>query len=91
MEDDAASYGSREHLRQRGGNRTRSTENDRSNFKPGMPIGYFAARGTPYERKYLTKKLGACCLFLAPLIIIPVLVITLVPVLQAVAVRIDRL
>lgn len=42
------------------------------------------ARGTPYEHKYLSKKLGFCCLFLAPPIIIVTLVITLVPVLWAI-------
>lgn len=90
--DDAASYGSREGLRpqqpsmrQRNQNSNYQEDGASTKFQPGQPLGYFAARGTPYERKFLSKKLGACCLFLFPLILIPVLVITLVPVLQAVA------
>lgn len=54
-------------------------------YQPGTPIGYLAARGTPYEKKYFTKKLGFCCLFLAPPVLIVVGVITLVPVLWAIA------
>jgi len=54
-------------------------------YQPGMPIGYLAARGTMYEKKYFTKKLGFCCLFLAPPILLIVLAITLVPVLGAIA------
>lgn len=90
MADDAASYGSREHLRQRG---VRSSETQRSTeglYRPSQPIGYLAARGTPYEKKYFSKKVGACCLFLFPIILIPVLVITLVPVLQAIASEFHR-
>lgn len=54
-------------------------------YQPGTPIGYLAARGTPYEKKYFTKKLGFCCLFLAPPILAVVGVIALVPVLWAIA------
>lgn len=49
------------------------------------PSSTLDARGTPYEKKYLSKKLGFCCLFIAPPIIIITLVITLVPVLYAIA------
>lgn len=54
-------------------------------YQPGMPIGYLAARGTPYEKKYFSRKLGACCLFMAPIVILIVLAIALVPVLWAIA------
>lgn len=53
-------------------------------YQPGVPMGYLYARGTPYEKKYMSKKLGFCCLFIAPPIIIVTLVITLVPVLWAI-------
>ncbi|CEH17102.1 Protein of unknown function DUF3712 [Ceraceosorus bombacis] len=89
MADDAASYGSRGGLVNRRGGRA-SGDTSRSNqqmYQPGQPIGYLAARGTPYEKKYFTKKLGFCCLFLAPPIIIVSLVIALVPVIWAVAVH----
>lgn len=54
-------------------------------YQPGTPLGYLAARGTPYEKKYFTKKLGMCCLFIAPPLILIILAITLVPVLGAIA------
>jgi hypothetical protein len=87
MADDAASYGSRENLRRRGqprgsGDTSRSTD---GMYRPGQPIGFLAARGTTYEKKYLTKKLGFCCKVIAPLIVIPTLVIALVPVVWAIA------
>jgi hypothetical protein len=89
---DSESFGSRRDLV----NRRRSTGNassqdggdgqaKRDMYQPGMPIGYLAARGTPYERKYFTRKLGFCCLFLAPPILLVTLAITLVPVLWAIA------
>lgn len=83
----SGSYGSRRGLvqRRRGGS---SVETDRSGqqmYQPGTPIGYLAARGTPYEKKYFSRKLGFCCLFIAPPVIIVTLVITLVPVLWAIA------
>lgn len=54
-------------------------------YQPGLPIGYLAARGTPFEKKYFTKKLGFCCLFLAPPVLLVVAVLTLVPILGAIA------
>lgn len=67
MADDAASYGSRGGLvNRRGGVRTSQESASGKMYQVGQPIGYMAARGTPYEKKYFTKKLGFCCLFLAP-------------------------
>ncbi|PWN24968.1 hypothetical protein BDZ90DRAFT_262821 [Jaminaea rosea] len=87
MADDA-SYGSRTDLvrRRRGGAGSDggSVRSGAGMYQPGRPMGYLYARGTPYEHKYLSKKLGFCCLFLAPPIIIITLVITLVPVLWAI-------
>ena len=54
-------------------------------YQPGQPIGFLKARGTPYEKKYLSRKLGYCCIFVAPITILITLAITLVPVLYAVA------
>lgn len=84
---DAGSYGSRRNLVQRrgGGSSVASDRSGQQMYQPGTPIGYLAARGTPYEKKYFTRKLGFCCLFIAPPIIIVTLVITLVPVLWAIA------
>ncbi|MCO5589830.1 hypothetical protein L7F22_043799 [Adiantum nelumboides] len=84
---DSSSYGSQNELVQR---RSRNSQDSRGRqqsdmYQPGMPIGYMAARGTPYERKYFTRKLGFCCLFLAPPILAVVGVIALVPVLYAIA------
>ncbi|KAN0059778.1 hypothetical protein ACQY0O_008352 [Thecaphora frezii] len=85
MADNA--YGSREHLR-------RSTQRSRNSgvspptvryYQPGQPIGFLKARGTPYEKKYLSRKLGFCCLFVAPIFLLVTLAITLVPVLYAIA------
>ena len=88
---DNESYGSRRDLVQRrgtqssrGSNSTRAA-GDSKYYQPGTPIGYIAARGTPFEKKYFTKKLGFCCLFLAPPVLLVVGVITLVPVLWAIA------
>lgn len=90
---DSASYGSRRRL-------APSTAAGRSNaslttadsqqpgtqmYQPGTPIGYLAARGTPFEKKYFTKKLGFCCLFLVPPVLLITLAIVLVPVLGAIA------
>lgn len=54
-------------------------------YRPGQPMGYWAARGTPYQKKYLTHRLGSCCIYLAPPIAIVALVVVLVPVLWAIA------
>ncbi|CAO1623850.1 unnamed protein product [Parajaminaea phylloscopi] len=85
---DNASYGSRTDLVRRRGGQGGSQDSVRTGagmHQPGQPMGYIYARGTPYEKKYFSKKLGFCCLFLAPPIVIIVLVITLVPVLYAIA------
>ncbi|PWN53595.1 hypothetical protein IE53DRAFT_140447 [Violaceomyces palustris] len=85
MADDA-SYGSRENLRRRAGGPSWESVEPRSEgfYQPGQPIGFLAARGTPYEKKYMSKKLGWCCLLVAPPTILITLVITLIPVLYAV-------
>lgn len=62
-----------------------SSRRGQAMYQPGTPIGYLAARGTPYEKKYFTKKLGFCCLFLAPPILLVTLAIALVPALYAIA------
>ncbi|WFD30560.1 hypothetical protein MSPP1_001581 [Malassezia sp. CBS 17886] len=54
--------------------------------RPGQPIGYFSARDTPYQKKFISRKLIFCCL-LQPLIAVIALVIILLPVLYAVAVH----
>lgn len=84
------SYGSRQDLVRRGtrGSRTSDASTNRDGqhmYQPGLPIGYLAARGTPFEKKYFTKKLGACCLFLAPPILAVTGVLTLVPILYGIA------
>lgn len=87
MADDRSATSQEGLVRQRrsAGSQRSSTGNAADHhYQPGAPIGYLAARGTPYERKYMTRKLGACCLFLAPPIIIISLVIALVPVLYAI-------
>lgn len=54
-------------------------------YRPGQPIGYFSAHGSPYQKKYLGKKLSFCCLWVAPPVLIVSLVIALVPVIWALA------
>lgn len=54
-------------------------------YQPGLPIGYFAAKGTVYQKKYFTKKLAWCFLFVAPPFFVITMVITLLPVLGAIA------
>ncbi|CAO1639236.1 unnamed protein product [Sympodiomycopsis kandeliae] len=83
---DNASYGSRTDLvRRRGTNGSQETNRSAAGmYQPGQPIGFLYARGTPYEKKYLSKKLGFCCCFIAPPIILITLAITLVPVLWAI-------
>lgn len=58
---------------------------DVKKYQPGQPIGYLAARGTIFERKYFTRKLAACSLFFGVPITFIILVITSGPVLLAVA------
>lgn len=86
----SGSYGSRQDLVRRGTRGSRfsdaSTNRDgQQMYQPGLPIGYLAARGTIFEKKYFTKKLGVCCLFLAPPILATVGVFTLVPILYGIA------
>lgn len=64
---------------------TTSGKNGGAYYQPGTPIGYLAARGTPFEKKYFSKKLGFCCLFLAPPILLVTFALTLVPILGAIA------
>lgn len=54
-------------------------------YRPGQPIGYINAIGTPYQKKFLTKKLGFALIFIMPPTAIVGLVIALVPVLWAIA------
>ncbi len=85
MADDG--YGSRENLRRRSA--AQSVDSDTPQgagyYQPGQPIGFVRARGTPYEKKYFSRKLGYCCLFVAPGVLLVTLAITLLPVLYAVA------
>ncbi|WFD44515.1 hypothetical protein MPSI1_003183 [Malassezia psittaci] len=53
--------------------------------QPGKPIGFFAARKTPYAKKFFSKKLLIFVLFLLPILLITNLVIILLPVLMAIA------
>ena len=53
--------------------------------QPGAPIGYFAAQGTPYAKKIISKKLILFLLIFVPILIIVNLVIICLPVLWAVA------
>ncbi|TKY86943.1 hypothetical protein EX895_004231 [Sporisorium graminicola] len=87
-------YGSTEHLRSRTRRSTPSnrtddslvlTDNAPAFYTPGQPIGFLRACGTVYEKKYLSRKLGYCCIFIAPIALIVSLVIGLFPVLYAVA------
>lgn len=86
MADDG--YGSRENLRRRSAAQQSvdSVAPAAAGFhQPGQPIGFIRARGTPYEKKYFSRKLGYCCLFIAPGFLLVTLAITLLPVLYAVA------
>lgn len=85
MADDA--YGSRENLRRRSAAQSvDSVSPDGAGYyQPGQPIGFIRARGSPYEKKYFSRKLGYCCLFIAPVVLLVTLAITLLPVLYAVA------
>ncbi|EST10168.1 Protein of unknown function DUF3712 [Kalmanozyma brasiliensis GHG001] len=85
MADDG--YGSRENLRRRSGPQSVASDTPAAAgfYQPGQPIGFIRARGSPYEKKYFSRKLGYCCLFLAPGVLLVTLAITLLPVLYAVA------
>ncbi|KAJ1033702.1 hypothetical protein NDA13_001683 [Ustilago tritici] len=81
-------YGSRENLRRRSaaqGSIDSAPPSAAGYYQPGQPIGFVRARGTPYEKKYFSRKLGYCCLFVAPVVLLVTLAITLLPVLYAVA------
>lgn len=85
MADDG--YGSRENLRRRSAAQSVDSDTPAAAgfYQPGQPIGFLRARGSPYEKKYFSRKLGFCCLFLAPGVLLVTLAITLLPVLYAVA------
>ncbi|KAJ9479823.1 hypothetical protein PHBOTO_003303 [Pseudozyma hubeiensis] len=85
MADDG--YGSRENLRRRSAAQSVDSDTPAAAgfYQPGQPIGFIRARGSPYEKKYFSRKLGYCCLFLAPGVLLVTLAITLLPVLYAVA------
>ncbi|WFD32817.1 hypothetical protein MSPP1_003868 [Malassezia sp. CBS 17886] len=53
--------------------------------QPGRPIGFLAARKTPYRRKLVGRKQMLCCIFITPVVAVVSLVIILLPVLYAVA------
>jgi hypothetical protein len=86
----SGSYGSRQDLVRRGTRASRGSDSTvnrdgQQMYQPGLPIGYLAARGTIFEKKYFTKKLGFCCVFLAPPILAVTGVLTLVPILYGIA------
>lgn len=85
MADDG--YGSRENLRRRSAPQSVASDTPAAAgfYQPGQPIGFIRARGSPYEKKYFSRKLGYCCLFVAPGVLLVTLAITLLPVLYAVA------
>lgn len=86
MTDDG--YGSQEALRRRSVPRHNGEPRSSSEvqyFQPGQPVGFLRARGTAYEKKYLSRKLGCCCLFVAPFMLVVVLAITFFPILYALA------
>ena len=53
--------------------------------QPGQPIGFFAARGTPYQKKIISKKLLLFQFVVAPILLIIGLVIICLPVLYGIA------
>ena len=53
--------------------------------RPGKPIGYFAARGTPYGKKIFGKKMILFIFILLPVLAVINLAIVLLPVLLAIA------
>ncbi|WFD34248.1 hypothetical protein MCUN1_001085 [Malassezia cuniculi] len=53
--------------------------------QPGQPIGFFAARGTPYQKKFISKKLMLFNIFIAPVGLIIALVLICLPILYGVA------
>ena len=55
--------------------------------QPGRPIGFFAARGTPYQKKIISKKLLIFNFIILPILGIISLVLICLPILYAVAVH----
>ena len=53
--------------------------------QPGAPIGFFSARGTPYQKKFMSKRLMIATLVILPILFIVQLVVLLLPVLWAIA------
>ncbi|GAA95808.1 hypothetical protein E5Q_02465, partial [Mixia osmundae IAM 14324] len=64
----------------------RSSDLDNA-YRAGMPIGLLAAMGTPYAKKplYRSTKCKVLCLAILPITIVVVVIITVFPVLQAIA------
>lgn len=80
-------YGSRVNLRRRSTveSSARPRPNGGALYQPGRaPIGFLAARGTPYQKKYFSKKLGSCCIVIAPIVLLVTLAIVLTIVLYAI-------
>lgn len=50
-------------------------------------MGYLSARGTPYEKKYFTRRLACCCLFLVIPAVFIGAAILLVPVVHSLAIH----
>lgn len=81
-------YGSQEHLRRRiaqRNSRNLDSTSDAQYYQPDQPVGFLRARGTAYEKKYLSRKLGCCCLCIAPVTLLIVLALTFFPILYALA------
>ncbi|KAK0557527.1 hypothetical protein OC844_005558 [Tilletia horrida] len=77
-------YGSRRDLRMRA-SPSEVGPTTAGRFQPGVhPIGFLAAQKTFYGKKHFSKKLGFCCVALAPPIIIIALIIALIPVVWAI-------
>lgn len=55
--------------------------------QPGRPIGFFAARGTPYQKKIISKKLLIFNFCILPILGIIGLVLICLPILYAIAVH----
>ncbi|KAK0522484.1 hypothetical protein OC834_006266 [Tilletia horrida] len=84
----ADAYGSRAALRQRAASPEASGPTTAGRFQPGVhPIGFLSARKTFYGKKHFSSKLGFCCVFLAPPIIIIALIIALIPVVWAIGIH----
>lgn len=82
-------YGSQEALRRRQVPRNivadHASSIDVQYLQPGQPVGFLRARGTVYEKKYLSRKLGCCCLCVGPITLVIFLALTFFPILYALA------